>query len=105
MLTIPLFSLRLGTGDQGNDPKASTTRKAYDLLADGFGPGFNGPLQLVAKVNSPEDAQALDRSGREGAGHAGRQGRVRGPDAARRDGRRRPGRPDHVAGGREDDAS
>ena len=59
VLTIPLLSLRLGTGDQGNDPATSTTRKAYDLLADGFGPGFNGPLQLVAKVSSPQDAQAL----------------------------------------------
>jgi putative drug exporter of the RND superfamily len=59
VLTLPLFALRLGTGDQGNDPKGSTTRAAYDLLADGFGPGFNGPLQLVATINSPADAQAL----------------------------------------------
>src|SRR5262249_55553461 len=59
LLTIPFFSLRLGTGDQGNDPKGSTTRKAYDLLAEGFGPGFNGPLQLVGEVHSPADAQAF----------------------------------------------
>jgi RND superfamily putative drug exporter len=59
LLTIPFFSLRLGTGDQGNDPRTSTTRKAYDLLADGFGPGFNGPLQLVAQVQSPDDLTAL----------------------------------------------
>ena len=62
VLSIPLLSLRLGTGDQGNDPKGSTTRQAYDLLADkktGFGPGFNGPLQLVATLKSPADAAAL----------------------------------------------
>lgn len=59
LLTIPLFSLRLGAGDQGNDPAGTTTRKAYDLLADGFGPGFNGPFQLVAEVHGPADQQAL----------------------------------------------
>ena len=47
ILAIPVLSLRLGSSDQGNDPAATTTRQAYDLLADGFGPGFNGPLQLV----------------------------------------------------------
>jgi RND superfamily putative drug exporter len=61
LLAIPFFSLRLGTGDQGNDPKGSTTRNAYELLADGFGPGFNGPLQLVASVPTPSDAQAFAR--------------------------------------------
>jgi RND superfamily putative drug exporter len=58
-LIIPMFSLRLGSSDQGNDPGTSTTRKAYDLLADGFGPGFNGPLQVVAQLTSPGDQQAL----------------------------------------------
>ncbi len=61
VLTIPLLSLRLGSSDSGNDPTGSTTRKAYDLLAQGFGPGFNGPLQLVAKVESPADRAALAR--------------------------------------------
>ena len=61
VLTIPLFSLRLGTGDQGNDPAGSTTRKAYDLLATGFGPGFNGPLQLVGQVDTPADAAAFQQ--------------------------------------------
>ena len=42
-------TLRLGSSDQGNDPASTTTRQAYDLLADGFGPGFNGPLVLVAR--------------------------------------------------------
>jgi RND superfamily putative drug exporter len=58
-LAIPVFSLRLGNSDQGNNPANTTTRKAYDLLANGFGPGFNGPLQLVATIGSPDDARAL----------------------------------------------
>jgi hypothetical protein len=49
-LAIPLLWLRLGASDQGNDPRSWTTRKAYDLLAEGFGPGFNGPLLLVAQT-------------------------------------------------------
>ncbi|MEV6106402.1 MMPL family transporter [Streptomyces sp. NPDC051940] len=61
LIALPLLSLRLGTTDQGNDPESSTTRKAYDLLADGFGPGFNGPLQLVAEVPAAGDRAALDR--------------------------------------------
>jgi RND superfamily putative drug exporter len=59
VLVIPVFSLRLGNSDQGNDPAATTTRKAYDLLAHGFGPGFNGPLQLVAETHSAADQQAF----------------------------------------------
>jgi RND superfamily putative drug exporter len=58
-LAIPALSLRVGSSDQGNDPASTTTRKAYDLLADGFGPGFNGPLQLVAELDSITDQQAL----------------------------------------------
>ena len=49
VLAVPFLSMRLGSSDQGNDPTGTTTRKAYDLLAKGFGPGFNGPLQLVAQ--------------------------------------------------------
>ncbi|MGW3949994.1 MMPL family transporter [Streptomyces sp. NPDC004752] len=48
VLALPVLSLRLGATDQGNDQASTTTRKAYDLLAEGFGPGFNGPLQVVA---------------------------------------------------------
>ncbi|MFJ3303375.1 MMPL family transporter [Streptomyces sp. NPDC086549] len=46
-LALPVLSLRLGATDQGNNQASTTTRKAYDLLAEGFGPGFNGPLQVV----------------------------------------------------------
>src|SRR5215207_3667143 len=49
-LAVPALSLRLGSSDAGQDPESSTTRKAYDLLADGFGPGFNGTFQVVAKT-------------------------------------------------------
>ena len=53
VLAIPFLSMRLGSADAGSDPSGSTTREAYDLLAKGFGPGYNGPLQLVAQINSP----------------------------------------------------
>src|SRR5499427_6562557 len=59
VLAIPVLSLRLGSSDQGNDRSSATTRQAYDLLAKGFGPGFNGPLLLVARTSSPADAAAL----------------------------------------------
>jgi RND superfamily putative drug exporter len=59
LIAVPALSMRLGSSDEGNDPAGNTTRKAYDLLARGFGPGFNGPLQLVAEVRSPNQVAAL----------------------------------------------
>ena len=53
VIAVPFFSMRLGSSDSGSDPANTTTRKAYDLLAKGFGPGYNGPLQLVAQVRGP----------------------------------------------------
>jgi RND superfamily putative drug exporter len=61
VLASPVISLRLGLSDAGNDPASTTTRKAYDLLAEGFGPGSNGPLLLVAQIGSPADSAALAR--------------------------------------------
>ncbi|MFI5887019.1 MMPL family transporter [Streptomyces sp. NPDC051554] len=61
VLSLPALSLRLGTSDAGNDPKGTTTRAAYDLLAQGFSPGSNGPLVLVAQLSAPSDAPALNR--------------------------------------------
>jgi RND superfamily putative drug exporter len=55
ILCIPTLSLRLGVNDAGTDPSGTTTRQAYDLLAEGFGSGFNGPLTMVAKL--PEDGK------------------------------------------------
>jgi putative drug exporter of the RND superfamily len=59
VLAIPLLSLRLAISDQGNDPTSTTTRHAYDLLAKGFGPGFNGPLLVVAETTKTADATPL----------------------------------------------
>ena len=50
MLAVPLFSIRLGNSDAGNLPTTDTTRVAYDLLAKGFGPGYNGPLLVAVEV-------------------------------------------------------
>jgi putative drug exporter of the RND superfamily len=61
LIALPFFSLQLGSSDQGNDPVGTTTRQAYDMLSQGFGPGFNGPLELVAEVHGPADQAALDR--------------------------------------------
>ena len=55
VIAIPVFSIDLGSADAGTDPADSTTRKAYDLLAEGFGPGFNGPLQVAVEVPSETD--------------------------------------------------
>ncbi|MFD5626482.1 MMPL family transporter [Streptomyces sp. NPDC127072] len=60
LLALPTFSLHLGTSDQGNNPERSTTRQAYDLIANGIGPGVNGPLTLVTQVGGAEDRLALD---------------------------------------------
>ena len=51
--------VRLGASDQGTQPKEQTARRAYDLLAEGFGRGFNGPIPIVVKTNG--DAQAPER--------------------------------------------
>ncbi|HEY3922495.1 MAG TPA: efflux RND transporter permease subunit, partial [Gaiellaceae bacterium] len=59
ILAVPFFSMRLGSADSGSDPSGTTTRKAYDLLAKGFGPGYNGPLQLVAQVDTPGQEAAF----------------------------------------------
>jgi RND superfamily putative drug exporter len=59
VLAIPALSLRLGQSDAGNDPTSLTSRRAYDLLAQGFGPGFNGPLQVVAQLPVAGDQASL----------------------------------------------
>jgi RND superfamily putative drug exporter len=59
ILAAPVLSLRLGFSDEGNFAKDTTTRRAYDLLSEGFGPGFNGPLIGVVTIATPADAAAL----------------------------------------------
>jgi putative drug exporter of the RND superfamily len=55
ILAIPVLSFRTGIQDASVDPASSTTYQAYQLLAKGFGPGFNGPLDVVGQVNRPAD--------------------------------------------------
>ena len=63
ILALPMLSLRLGSSDAGSDPRSTTARQAYDLLARGFGPGFNGPLTIAVQLAHPGDTAALDRLG------------------------------------------
>jgi len=77
VIAIPFFSMRLGSADAGSDPANSTTRKAYDLLAKGFGPGYNGPLQLVAQINSPAQRVAFINTERAVASTPGVVGQTR----------------------------
>ncbi|MEU5821050.1 MMPL family transporter [Streptomyces sp. NPDC047803] len=60
VLALPTFSLHLGSSDQGNNAESATTRQAYDLLADGFGPGVNGPLTVAAHLDGADDRLAMD---------------------------------------------
>ncbi len=55
----PALGLRLASSDAGNDPASHTTRQAYDLLAKGFGAGFNGPLQMAVALPNAHDAGTL----------------------------------------------
>jgi RND superfamily putative drug exporter len=57
-LAFPTLSLRLGASDDGNLPTTSTNRQAYDMIADGFGPGFNGPLVLAVQAPTTADQAA-----------------------------------------------
>ncbi len=59
-IALPIFGLRLGTSDASTDPAGWTTHQAYTALADGFGPGFNGPLELAAQAGTHRDVTAFD---------------------------------------------
>jgi RND superfamily putative drug exporter len=60
ILALPLASIRLGSGDTGNSPTNTTVRRAYDLLAEGFGPGFNGPLYITVQGETARTPSALE---------------------------------------------
>ena len=62
VIAVPFFSLRLGSSDASSDPAGSTTRAAYEMLARGFGPGYNGPLELVAEVDSRAQVQTFEHT-------------------------------------------
>ncbi|MFI7242832.1 MMPL family transporter [Streptomyces qinglanensis] len=57
-LALPVGSMQLGLPDEGNQPESTTQRKAYDLLSDGFGAGFNGPLMGVVDLKGADDPKA-----------------------------------------------
>ena len=60
VLAAPVLGLRLGFSDEGNFAEDTTTRKAYDLISEGFGPGANGPLLVVATISTPQQMAALN---------------------------------------------
>jgi RND superfamily putative drug exporter len=60
-MSAPMFSLRLGFSDNGNADKSTDVRRAYDLISEGFGPGFNGPLYISVGGNTPSDPAAMNQ--------------------------------------------
>jgi RND superfamily putative drug exporter len=60
LLAAPALSIRLGFSDYGNYPEDQTVRRAYDLIAEGFGPGTNGPLYITVEGATADDPDALD---------------------------------------------
>jgi RND superfamily putative drug exporter len=60
LLAVPVFSMRLAFTDSGNDPASLTTRQAYDLLAQGFGPGFNGPFVVAVAMHGVGDEPTVN---------------------------------------------
>jgi len=63
VLTVPALSMNQGASDAGNDPTSQTTRRAYDLLAEGFGKGVNGPLIVAAQLSRAGDRAAVTQIG------------------------------------------
>ncbi len=61
LMAIPVLDMRLGQADAGTDPTSTTHRRAYDLLADGFGAGFNGPLLLTVDLGTSGDTAVLEQ--------------------------------------------
>ncbi|MGW1655723.1 MMPL family transporter [Streptomyces atratus] len=56
-IAVPAASLEMGLPDDGSQPTSTTQRRAYDLLSDGFGPGFNGPLMVVVDTAKSSDGK------------------------------------------------
>ena len=57
-ICVPVTQIRLGASDSGNDAVGTTTRQAYDTLAKGFGPGFNGPITMLADFSNQNSVEA-----------------------------------------------
>jgi RND superfamily putative drug exporter len=60
VIALPLTDLHLGSSDASTNPTSWTSRQAYDALVHGFGPGFNGPLELAGDIRSPSDTAAFN---------------------------------------------
>ena len=60
VLSIPVLSMRLGSSDAGNNPESFSSRRAYDLLSEGFGPGFNGPIAVGVRIDDAEAGAAAE---------------------------------------------
>ena len=103
LLAIPLFSIRLGFGDYGNYPEDKTVRRAYDLLAEGFGPGTNGPLFITVEGDAANDEAALGQFAQTRRRHRGRRRRLPGRPAAGRRAVARHRLPGERPAGRRDD--
>lgn len=71
VIALPVFSLEMGFNDAGNKPTSDHTRRAYDLLTEGFGPGFNGPIPVVLDVaHGGEDSVDVVRDAVKAMPHA-----------------------------------
>ncbi|WP_330452519.1 MULTISPECIES: MMPL family transporter [unclassified Streptomyces] len=57
-IAVPAASLEMGLPDDGSQPTSTTQRRAYDMLSEGFGPGFNGPLLVVVDTENSSDGKA-----------------------------------------------
>jgi RND superfamily putative drug exporter len=80
-VATPVTSLQLGSSDAGTDPQHTTTRKAYDLLSKGFGPGINGSLKVaIDQTGDPQAASKLAKAFAETPGVAGVSAPVVNPD-------------------------
>ena len=60
-LAAPVLDLRIGSSDAGSNPESLTSRRAYDLLAEGFGVGFNGPILVGIAIDGPGGASAVEK--------------------------------------------
>jgi RND superfamily putative drug exporter len=61
-ICVPVTQIRLGASDSGNDAVGTTTRQAYDTLAKGFGPGFNGPITLLADLSNQNSSDSTSKA-------------------------------------------
>jgi len=60
VLATPVLDLRLGSADAGSGPESSTTRRAYDLQSEGFGPGFNGQILVAIGIDDPSALETVN---------------------------------------------